>query len=309
MIREIIQIDENKCNGCGNCIPNCHEGALQIIDNKAVLISDLMCDGLGACLGHCPEGALTIGKKEAGPYNEAMVMKQMVKKGKNVVIAHLKHLKEHDEREFLKEGVRFLWENKELLDFNPAEVVEKVHGLKPVYTVYQPVQHTTHAHACPGSTSKVFSQNTTPSQPDVPNVSIGSALTHWPVQLHLINPDAVYFQNADLLVAADCTAFSNGDFHRTFLKNRKLVIACPKLDKGMDIYLQKLIRLINDAKINTITVIRMEVPCCGGLVQLVSESVSRSGRKVPVKEIVLSVEGGVLSEVWVVNRPWSIDHC
>ncbi len=298
MIREIIHIDEEKCNGCENCIPNCHEGALQIIDNKAVLISDLMCDGLGACLGHCPEGALTIEKKQAEPYNETMVIGQMIKKGKNVVIAHLKHLKDHNEKEFLKEGIRFLWNNKEILDFNPAEVLESVHNLNPVSVAFEPVHSIVHGHACPGSASKVISHNhdISTDESDINNVS---ALTHWPVQLHLINPAAEYFKNADLLVAADCTAFTHGDFHRLFLKNKKLVIACPKLDHSMEVYQEKLIRLINESKLNTITVLRMEVPCCGGLVSLVSEAVSRSGRFVPVKEVVLSVEGKVLQEEWV----------
>ncbi len=305
MIREVIQIDEEKCNGCGNCIPNCHEGALQIVDGKAVLVSDLMCDGLGACLGHCPEGALSIEKIEAQPYNETLVMAQMVSKGKNVVIAHLTHLKEHGETEYLKEGVRFLWDNKDSLDFNPAEVVEKVHNLKPVAPVFKPVQAAAHVHAaghaCPGSASREFNLNPNVSKNSPPphSHSNSSSLTHWPVQLHLINPAADYFRNADLLVAADCSAFTSANFHEDFLKNKKLVIACPKLDHGLDTYLQKMIRLISDAKVNTITVLRMEVPCCGGLVQLVSDAVTRSGRKVPVKEVVLSVSGEVIGEEWV----------
>jgi len=127
MEREIIQIDEEKCDGCGNCVPNCHEGALQIIDEKAVLISDLMCDGLGACIGHCPQDALTIEKREAEPYDEIAVMKEMIQKGKNVVTAHMKHLKDHQEHTFLKQGVQFLLENKEKLDFNPVEIIQEVH--------------------------------------------------------------------------------------------------------------------------------------------------------------------------------------
>ena len=288
MIRDIVHIDEDKCNGCGNCVPNCHEGALQIIDNKAVLVSDLMCDGLGACLGHCPEGALRIEKKEAGPYDEKLVMEQMVAKGRNVVIAHLKHLKDHGETEFLNEGIKFLWNNKDSLDFNPAEIVAAVHGLKPV-TLLEPVSHA-HGHACPGSATRSFNKTVEKES----EIKINSALSHWPVQLHLINPASAHFQNADLLVAADCTAFSNGDFHRSFLKDKKLVIACPKLDKGLDVYLQKLTRLVKDAGVKSVTVLRMEVPCCGGLVQLVNEAVSLSGRNVPVKEIVLSVEGDVI---------------
>jgi len=301
MIREVVQIDEEKCNGCGNCIPNCHEGALQIVDGKAVLVSDLMCDGLGACLGHCPEGALTIEKVEAQPYNETLVMAQMVSKGKNVVIAHLSHLKEHNEKEYLKEGVRFLWENKESLDFNPSDVVEIVHNLKPVSETFKPVQAVPHihaaGHACPGSASREL--KLAPVSSSSGGVKLSSALTHWPVQLHLINPAAEYFRNTDLLVAADCTAFTSANFHEDFLKNKKLVIACPKLDHGMDTYLQKLVRLINDAKVNTITVLRMEVPCCGGLVQLVQNAVVNSGRKVPVKEVVLGISGEILSEEWV----------
>ena len=292
MIRDIIHIDDDKCNGCGKCVPNCHEGALQIIDNKAVLIGDLFCDGLGACLGHCPEGALTIEKKEAEAYNETIVMGQMVKKGKNVVIAHLKHLKDHNEKELMNEGVRFLWDNKNILDFDPAEVVGIIHGLKPL-TIVPKTHPTLHSHTCPGSAPKVFSSIEKNKEQN--DEKITSQLTHWPVQLHLVNPNAQHFQNADLLVAADCTAFSHGDFHRTFLKNKKLIIACPKLDKGLDIYLEKLGRLIKDAQVKSITVLRMEVPCCGGLSQLVNEAITRSGSKIPVKEIVLSVEGNILS--------------
>jgi len=299
MLREIIHIDEEKCNGCGNCIPTCHEGALQIIDNKAVLVSDLMCDGLGACIGHCPEGALRIEKKEAEPYNETAVMSQMILKGKNVVIAHLKHLKEHNEKELLKEGVRYLWENKELLEFNPAEVVEAVHGLKPVSQTFHLVDHSGHGSGCPGSASMVFSAQNQDLINDKEEFTLSSLLTHWPVQLHLVNPASEHFRNADLLVAADCTAFSNGDFHRTFLKNKKLVIACPKLDHGLDVYLEKLTRLVKESKVNTITVLRMEVPCCGGLLKIVKEAINRSGIKVPVKEIVISIQGQVLTEEWV----------
>jgi NAD-dependent dihydropyrimidine dehydrogenase PreA subunit len=298
MIRDVIHIDEDKCNGCGNCVPNCHEGALQIIDNKAVLVSDLMCDGLGACIGHCPENALRIERKEAGAYDETLVMKQMVEKGRNVVVAHLKHLKDHGEKEFLKEGVRFLWENKDILDFNPAEVVEEVHNLRPEHSGLHVVQHSEHGHGCPGAASKLINHNHVTAQ-DGPGIEIPSALSHWPIQLHLINPAAEYFRHADLLVAADCTAFTIGNFHHSFLSNKKLVIACPKLDKGMEIYLEKLIRLIRDSKVNTITVLRMEVPCCGGLVQLVNEAINRSGKKTPVKEVIISVEGRVLQEEWI----------
>jgi NAD-dependent dihydropyrimidine dehydrogenase PreA subunit len=302
MIRELIQIDEERCNGCGNCIPNCHEGALQILDGKAVLVSDLMCDGLGACIGHCPEGALSIIKAEAQPYNESLVMEQMVSKGKNVVFAHLTHLKEHNEKEYLKEGVSYLMDHKDSLGFDPSELISKVHNLNTQTAAFRPVKADvhihSHEHSCPGSTPRTFSvaSGTTPT---AGSADIPSELTHWPVQLHLINPGSEFLRNSDLLVAADCTAFTAGNFHGTFLKNKKLVIACPKLDHGMDTYLQKMVRLIADAKVNTLTVLRMEVPCCGGLVSLVNEAVKISGRKVPVKEIILSVSGEVLAEEWI----------
>lgn len=118
MVREVVKIDEEICNGCGECVPNCHEGALQIIDGKARLISDLLCDGLGACIGHCPLGAITIEKREAEAYDEYKVMQVMVTKGKNTVLAHLKHLKDHNEKEFLKQGIDFLKNNKDKIDFN-----------------------------------------------------------------------------------------------------------------------------------------------------------------------------------------------
>ena len=202
MKRDIIKIDEAKCNGCGVCVPNCHEGALQIIDGKVRLISDLMCDGLGACIGHCPEGAITIEQRECEPYDEI-------------------------------------------------------------------------------------------------NGSLQSQLRQWPVQLHLINPEALYFIGSDLLVAADCSAFTLGDFHQNWLRGKSLVIACPKLDQGKEIYLQKLITLIESSKVNTITVLIMEVPCCGGLLNIVEMAVQRAERTVPVKAVTISIKGEILNEQWI----------
>ena len=124
MIREIVKIDEVLCNGCGLCIPNCHEGALQIIDGKARLVNDLLCDGLGACIGYCPEGAITIEKREAQPYNETEVMIDMVTKGENTVVAHLKHLHQHNETAFVSEGFAFLKANRKNLSFNVDDVIE-----------------------------------------------------------------------------------------------------------------------------------------------------------------------------------------
>jgi NAD-dependent dihydropyrimidine dehydrogenase PreA subunit len=296
MLREIVRIDEDKCNGCGLCVPNCHEGALQIIDGKARLISELMCDGLGACLGHCPEDAITIEKREAEAYNEELVIAQMVKSGKNTVFAHLKHLQEHNESEFLKQATGWLKANRELLPFSISEVHELLHSTKDHSDEKQ-----SPGCGCTGSAPQSFTAASgirmAPSgaQP----VSMPSELTQWPVQMHLINPGASYFQGADLLVAADCVAFSHGDFHRTFLTGKKLVIACPKLDQSMETYIQKLIRLIDEAKVNTITVMIMEVPCCGGLVQMVRKASDLAHRIVPIKAIVVGIKGDILQDEWL----------
>ncbi|MFZ5431136.1 MAG: ATP-binding protein [Bacteroidota bacterium] len=297
MIREIVKIDEDLCNGCGLCVPNCHEGALQIIDGKARLISELMCDGLGACIGHCPEGAITIEEREADAYDETVVIEQMVKKGKNTVFAHLKHLQEHGETGYLREATTWLRANRESLPFSISEVHELLHG------------NNDHAgsrgHAagggCPGSAPQAFSAAAgfRMAAPAPERETASSELAQWPVQLHLINPAASYFYNADLLVAADCAAFAHGDFHRTFIRGRKLVIACPKLDQSKETYIQKFIRLIDDARVNTISVAIMEVPCCGGLIQMVRYAAQNANRKVPVKAITISIRGEVLSEEWV----------
>lgn len=292
MIREIVKIDDELCNGCGLCVPNCHEGALQIIDGKARLVSELMCDGLGACLGHCPEGAITIEKREAQPYNETEVIKEMVSKGKNTVIAHLKHLNDHNETAFLQEGINFLKDNKNSLGFSYDDVIDEINENKP---------KSASAYAtggCPGSKTVVF---------DLPkdiklaetNVRQSSHLMQWPVQLHLVNPMAQYFLKSDLLIAADCTAFSMGNFHSEWLKGKSLVIACPKLDHGAEIYINKIASLIDDAKVNTITVLMMEVPCCGGLLSMVKEARQMTSRNVPIKAVIVSIKGEIIKEDWI----------
>jgi len=290
MLRDVVKIDEDLCNGCGECIPGCHEGALQIIDNKARLVSDLMCDGLGACIGHCPQGAISVEKREAEPYNETKVMQLMVEKGKNTVIAHLVHLKEHNEGELMAEGLSYLRKNQNSYDFSLKEVMTAVHNSG----------NSCASGGCPGSQPIDFSKPLPIKTPEVKtSVSGESALTHWPVQMHLINPAAAYYKNTDLMLAADCVAFSMGNFHQDFLKGKSLAIACPKLDSGLDVYVDKITRLIDEAKVNTITVMMMQVPCCGGLTRLVQMAVGKASRKVPVKAIVISTEGKVLSEEWM----------
>ncbi|MBI5010722.1 MAG: 4Fe-4S binding protein [Bacteroidia bacterium] len=308
MIRDILKIDEELCNGCGLCVPNCHEGALQVIDGKVRLVSELMCDGLGACIGHCPEGAITIEKREAEPYSETRVMEQMVNNGKNTIIAHLKHLKDHGETGFLQEGVGWLKAHRAELKFNLDEVIGEVHnhGHKPAAAFTAPAavaaqHHHAHNHGgggCPGSRTLVIDKPEnngnviiTGDQP--------SELRQWPVQMHLVNPNAPYFRGADLLLAADCVAFSLGNFHSSWLKGKSLAIACPKLDHGMEVYVEKLTAMVETAKLNTITVMIMEVPCCGGLLQMVRAALAKSSRKVPVKKIVVGINGNILEEEWI----------
>ena len=236
MIREIVTIDEELCNGCGECIPNCHEGALQMIDGKARLISDLLCDGLGACIGHCPVGAITIESREAEPYNETKVMAIMVEKGKNTVIAHLQHLKDHGEIDFLQEGVRYLHEHADNLLFDVKEVIYTVHN----HGKAEPQKHAQHVTpmrhtggGCPGSRPMSFDPGGISL--DSPQVSGQSQLRQWPVQLHLVNPQAQYFQNADVVLAADCVAFSLGNFLDVYFKGKGLAMSGPKLDHGTDL--------------------------------------------------------------------------
>ncbi|HOY39815.1 MAG: 4Fe-4S binding protein [Bacteroidales bacterium] len=294
MKRKIIRIDEELCNGCGNCVPNCHEGALQIIDGKARLISDLMCDGLGACLGHCPEGAITVEEREAEEYNETEVMKGMIPNGKNTLIAHFTHLLDHEQDEYFKEGISYLFDRKDELAFDVQEVIEGIRNHVDSKSCGCS-GHSNHPGGCPGSQEQSFEKNT--KSTDL--ISSDSQLTHWPIQLHLINPSSAHFKNCDLLVAADCTAFSIGNFHPDYLKGRKLIIACPKLDDGQDSYLEKIRKLIAVAHVNTITVMRMEVPCCFSLVQMVKHAIDETGAKVPLKEIVVGTTGEIVSSNWI----------
>jgi NAD-dependent dihydropyrimidine dehydrogenase PreA subunit len=288
MIRQIVKIDEEKCTGCALCIPNCHEGALQIIDGKARLISDLMCDGLGACLGHCPEGAITIEEREAGAYDEIAVINDIIPKGKNVMIAHLQHLKEHNEFEYLKQGVSYLESIKEKLPFDLSEVKHKVHHME---------KESHSACGCPGGKTITFDKKQESASVDASQLK--SELRQWPVQMHLINPMAPYFRNADVVIAADCVAFAMANFHQSYLKGKSLAIACPKLDSNMEVYIDKLVSMIKDAKVNTITTMIMEVPCCGGLVRMVQTAREKAQSKVPIKAIVVGLQGDILQEEWI----------
>lgn len=272
--RNIINIDETLCNGCGLCTQGCYEGALQLIDGKAKLISELYCDGLGACIGECPVGAISIVEKEVEPYDEIAVMDRIAPQGAKVIEAHLRHLKKHGENQLFQQAIEYLREHK--IAYNPMAIIE---------------------HSCPGTAQKVFSK--TQNHATRNSEEINSELTHWPIQLHLINPQSEHFRGEDLLLAADCTAFSLGGFHSKLLRNKKLAIACPKLDNGKESYIDKLTQLIEDAQINTLTIAVMEVPCCNRLLQLAKIALEKASRKIPIKKIVISIQGKVIEETWI----------
>ncbi len=300
MKRTVIKIDEGLCNGCGACVSGCHEGALQLIDGKAVMISDLYCDGLGACIGECPVGAISFEEREAVPYDETAVMERLLPKGEAVVLAHLKHLKEHDETEWLRQGVEHLEKHApggiDLTKIGLGnEAKSGAPALKPL------------ACGCPGSMAREIPRppaggfaaafgGVAPVPQPAPQFS---ELRQFPVQLHLINPQAGFFQGADLLLAADCTAFASGEFHSRFLRGKMLAIACPKLDSNTPVYVEKLVELIDTAKIDTLTVLTMEVPCCGGLLRIARTAREQARRNIPIKTVVLSVSGEVISEEWI----------
>jgi len=286
MKRTIIKINEDVCNGCGICVKGCHEGALQLINNKAVMISDLYCDGLGACIGECPVGAITLEEREAEPYNEDAVMERMIPKGEKVILAHLNHLKEHKEFELLQQGLDYLKRHDVSINF-PMEEKDS-----------NPSQPMT--CGCPGSMMREIKRpDQTAFSMGLPVVNHPSELRQFPVQLHLLNPNAGFLQGADLLLAADCTAFAYGDFHNRFLKGKALTIACPKLYSNIQIYVDKLIEMIDVAMINTLNVLIMEVPCCSGLVKIVQMAREQAQRNVPLKVTVISVQGDIKKEEWI----------
>jgi Pyruvate/2-oxoacid:ferredoxin oxidoreductase delta subunit len=271
MKRNIISIELDKCNGCGACVPDCPEGALQIIDGKARLISDLFCDGLGACIKTCPEDAMHIEEREAEAYDERRVMENIIAQGPNVIKAHLSHLKEHGELGFLSQALDVLKEKG----------------------ITAPNLDEGHHHAgCPGSAMRDMrnaKSKTTASE----NVSVASELTQWPVQLKLVNPNAPYFDSEELLVAADCVPFAYGNFHQKFLKGKPLVIFCPKLDSDLDRYTEKLAGIFAAHPVKKVSIVRMEVPCCGGTTMIVEAAIRKSGKQIVMREYVVTIDGQI----------------
>ncbi|MDK2822927.1 MAG: hypothetical protein PWQ67_1936 [Clostridia bacterium] len=243
VMRKIVHIDEEKCNGCGLCIPSCHEGAIQIINGKAKLVADNLCDGLGNCLGECPQDAIQIIEREADEFDEEAVQLRL----------------------------------EQLKQTTSNQHIGSCPGSRPQFF-----------GGCPGSRTQSFTQETTSEK-----VNINSELRQWPVQLHLVPVNAPYFQNADLLVAADCVPIAYANFHQELLKEKAVAIACPKLDNTAP-YVNKLTEIIKYNNIKSITIARMEVPCCGGLSMLVKKAIEQSGVDVPVKEKIIGVRGNIL---------------
>lgn len=226
MKRRIIQIDEEKCNGCGACAAACHEGAIGMIEGKAKLLRDDYCDGLGDCLPTCPAGAIQFVEREAAPYDETAVERHK------------------QNRESQQNG------------------------------------------GCPGSRPRPLPENPAPD-------GAPSELRNWPVQLKLAPVRAPYFDGANLLIAADCSAFACGSFHQKFLKGRVALIGCPKLDEGD--YSEKLTAIFRENNIEKVSLVRMEVPCCGGLARAVQTAIANSGKEIPLEVTILSAEGEILA--------------
>ncbi len=248
--RKIIEIDRDKCDGCGLCTTACMEGALELDDeNKAVLVKEIYCDGMGACLDVCPTDALKIVERDSSEYDAQAAYTHVLKtRGK--------------------------------------EAAQHVHGTPAAQRKPAP-----HFHAgCPGSMAREICQDPEPHTDR--SVSSRSELSQWPIQLHLVSPFAPYFQEADLLIAADCTAFSIGGFHQDLLKGKKLVIACPKLD-DTEGYIEKLAELLKRNDIKSLTVAIMTVPCCSGLYHMVEEAVALSGTRIKPEKVVVGIDGRI----------------
>ena len=285
MKRQIIKIDEKKCNGCGICIPGCPEGALQIIDGKARLVSDLFCDGLGACIGECPEGAISVEEREAEPYDEISVMENIVKQGDNTIKAHLKHLKDHNEIDLLEQAIGYLEKN----NFDVSNFMVKDEDISETLPC-----------GCPSSMTVDLKKERIENC-DTETIKISSELQNWPVQLQLINPGAGYFKEADLIVVADCVPFAYADFHREFVKDRILINFCPKLDVTIDEYIMKLTEIFKNHDIRSVTIAKMEVPCCSGVERIISTALKNAGRDVNINTYTISIKGDILNELSVVS--------
>ncbi|MBU0926954.1 MAG: 4Fe-4S binding protein [Spirochaetes bacterium] len=304
--RTVIEIDESLCDGCGLCANGCHEGALRIIDGKARLVGERLCDGLGACIGECPRGALRTVEREVEAYDERKVIENILPKGMATVAAHLDHLRSHGQDSWHAQALAVLAE-KGLAAPGSGPAAGVKFGALGVASAGSPTPRIVRngmSGGCPGSAARSFAP-AAPAAPareqgirpaSAPSAgSMASRLEQWPIQLHLVNPRAPYFAGADVLIAADCTAFACGAFHQSLLAGKRLVIACPKLDTGKEVYVDKIRALIDDSAVASITLAIMEVPCCGGLRRLVDEAAAGASRAVPVSTVVVGIEGGSLT--------------
>ncbi|KAB0671723.1 4Fe-4S ferredoxin [Oryzomonas sagensis] len=247
MLRKIVKIDQDKCDGCGLCVPSCAEGAIKIVGGKAVLSAENLCDGLGACLGECPRGAITVEEREADEFDEAAVERHLVAEGKPVPGHH--------------------------------------------HAAPAPAQHHHHGGGCPGSRAMSFARPQAAAASE-PTGSRQSQLAQWPVQLHLVSTSAPYFQGADLLITADCVPVAYAGYHEDFLKGRAVVMGCPKLDDNQ-FYQQKLTELFIRSDIKSVTVLKMEVPCCGGIAAAARQAVAASGKQIPYNEVTIGIQGQI----------------
>ncbi|MEI7942545.1 MAG: 4Fe-4S dicluster domain-containing protein [Candidatus Riflemargulisbacteria bacterium] len=277
VVRKFIEINEDKCNGCGNCVVDCVEGALQIINGKAKVVKEQFCDGLGACIGGCPLDALKIVERDVAEFDEKAVEEHLKSKAQSSPKGYTSasnNLKVNSEGcGGGCPGTRTIEIKRE----NNSEINRKnfcgEQGSKEEATqAYAEIRR-----GATDADNAVIHENS-------------SCLTQWPVQLHLISPQAPYLKGANLLVAASCSAFAYGNFHHDFIKNHIVVIACPKLDRT-EPYIDKLTQIIKEGGITSITVVRMEVPCCGGLSHMVKEAITLSGKKLPYLEEIITVDG------------------
>jgi NAD-dependent dihydropyrimidine dehydrogenase PreA subunit len=304
MKRKIISIDEKKCTGCGQCIPDCPEGALQLIEGKARLVSDLFCAGLGACIGTCPEGAIAVIEREAVPYDEWTVMKNIAPQGAAVIQAHLEHLAGHGQTGFYNQAIEYLIENDIPIPDHKAPERKSAPaspcGTHPAAgrmgegVCHPEPQDPLPFASCPGSAPRSIPRGGRYGLPRQPaGGTTGSELRQWPVQLALLNPAAPYFDNADLLISADCVPFAYPGFHAEFLKGRILIIFCPKLDADIEGYITKLAAIFTQHTIRTITLLHMEVPCCSGVRYVVDKALAKAGVTIPIDEKTVTIEGKI----------------
>lgn len=251
MKRKIIQIDEDKCNGCGLCVNICAEAALELVDSKARLTKDFYCDGMGACLDVCPVEALKIVEIEAKDYNPEKTFE------------HVKEIRGEAE-------------------------AKKVHG----YSTEAELDEDTIKCGCPGTMMQDFQDKKATKGKQ--EVKIESELRQWPIQLHLLTPQAPYFKGADLVISADCVPFSFANFHQKFLKGKILIMFCPKLDEGQKIYIEKLTEILKTQDIKSITIARMEVPCCGGVTRIVEAALRNAQANIIIKDYIISLQGEII---------------